>query len=770
MSLYINIVNILKTLEKIIIFMSTNIFIKNMDNEFCYMLISGEISLIAIYLVFFPLIIENKNKEYYLGYRISDWILYKRKTKKYNDISVIWMTSIFIIISSIIFVLQKNFIIVFAEFIIFMIILSTKTIKYIRFISREELYKREIEEDFVEKCSTKKEEITQNIENNILKNNETYVSTIDFLLDNINNQNIKEVFTIIYSYIVNTGNQEKTYTLYASISKFIEKNNYDLNFIIPAWDWYSFLKINIREANEQKLYQMFSNIFWNDIKQFSKNSDNYNVILPLTYNAIKLTKEISEYTKNKWIENLIGLIRRIGFYTERHKFNNYNFIQYKIIVDFLKFIIDYKDTKDIEISIKELKLCNEEEHIIDSIISIYTYLMYLIEFEREPYINEIEKNYYKEILDKIKKLIDFEDYDIQHLYDTEHVIKLFKNIKEVSHFWERFLEGVKTPVCDTAIDIMYKIFMIYAKENKFNDNYVMTQEDLELFRYQMEDNTIIKLKEDIKKYSLQIGIKLNNIDKYIKSLEYYADILYKGQGNYNDEKYLELKKEVEEKNKDLLKRLKRIEIFNNKDIVGEEKIFTYNIMCKKEDLSFILENYIEKDKDSLIQNKIELNIYNYLLQKINKKTNYHTDGIIVYEKLLDKNNNSNQVYITSENDPFGREYKIGQKYNDILKNYKVIHTTVNNARIIIDRYEANLLSVKITVEELNEEEQKDAMKDYIKGDSYMINYKGYKIKYSQKEIKDYIKNNHIKIHFEFNVAIKLNENINGCFLLLERKK
>gem|GEM_PF-6221532 len=37
-------------------------------------------------------------------------------------------------------------------------------------------------------------------------------------------------------------------------------------------------------------------------------------------------------------------------------------------------------------------------------------------------------------------------------------------------------------------------------------------------------------------------------------------------------------------------------------------------------------------------------------------------------------------------------------------------------------------------------------------------------------MKDYIKNNHIKIHFEFNVTIKINENINGCFLLLERKK
>ena len=39
-------------------------------------------------------------------------------------------------------------------------------------------------------------------------------------------------------------------------------------------------------------------------------------------------------------------------------------IQYKIVVDFLKFIIDYKDAKDIEISIKELKLCNEEKNII----------------------------------------------------------------------------------------------------------------------------------------------------------------------------------------------------------------------------------------------------------------------------------------------------------------------------------------------------------------------------------------------------------------------
>lgn len=401
MNLYVNVVNILKTLEKLIIFMNTNIFINNMDNEFCYMLISGEISLIAIYLVFFPLIIENKNKEYYLGYRISDWILYKKKTKKYNDISVIWITSTFIIISSIIFVLQGNFIVVFVEFIIFMIILSTKTIEYIRFISREELYKREIEEDFVEKCSAEKEEITQNMENNILKNNETYVSTINFLLDNIDNQNIKEVFTIIYSYIVNTGNQERTYTLYAFISKFIEKNNYDLNFIIPAWDWYNFLKVNIREANEQKIYQMFSNIFWNDIKQFSKNSDNYNVILPLTYNAIKLTKEISEDTKNKWIENLIDLIRRIGFYTERHKLCNYNFIQYKIIVDFLKCIIDYKDTKDIEISIKELKLCNEEEqkdamkdYIKDNLYMI-SYKGYKIKYSQKEMKDYIKNNHIK---------------------------------------------------------------------------------------------------------------------------------------------------------------------------------------------------------------------------------------------------------------------------------------------------------------------------------------------------------------------------------------
>lgn len=212
---------------------------------------------------------------------------------------------------------------------------------------------------------------------------------------------------------------------------------------------------------------------------------------------------------------------------------------------------------NIEISIKELELCNEEKNIIDAIISIYTYLLYLIEFEKEPYINDDEKEYYKEILEKMKLIIDFEDYYIQQIYDTEHVINLFENIEKVSHFWERFLEGVKTPVCDMAINIMYKIFMIYAKENKFNDNYVMTQEDLNLFRYQLEENTLLKLKDNIKKYSLEIGLKLNDIDKYIQSLENYADVLYKGQGDYEEEKYAQIKKTIEEKSNVLLERLKK---------------------------------------------------------------------------------------------------------------------------------------------------------------------------------------------------------------------
>lgn len=150
--------------------------------------------------------------------------------------------------------------------------------------------------------------------------------------------------------------------------------------------------------------------------------------------------------------------------------------------------------------------------------------------------------------------------------------------------------------------------------------------------------------------------------------------------------------------------------------------------------------------------------------------NYSTDGIAIYEKLLEKNNNSNQVYMTSKNDSFGREYKIGQEYNDILKNYNVINTTVNNARIIIDNYNANILSVKITTEELNEEEQINAMKGYNKDNVYKINYNGYNIEYSKEEMKDYIKNNHIKIHFDFSIAIKLNKKIDGCFLLLKRKK
>lgn len=39
MKLYINIVNMLKVLKKITIFINTNIFIKNIDKDFCYILI-----------------------------------------------------------------------------------------------------------------------------------------------------------------------------------------------------------------------------------------------------------------------------------------------------------------------------------------------------------------------------------------------------------------------------------------------------------------------------------------------------------------------------------------------------------------------------------------------------------------------------------------------------------------------------------------------------------------------------------------------------------
>ena len=53
--------------------------ISNLKECICMDLIGFEVSFSTVLFIFLPFIIQDKKNEYYLGYNISEWILYKRK-------------------------------------------------------------------------------------------------------------------------------------------------------------------------------------------------------------------------------------------------------------------------------------------------------------------------------------------------------------------------------------------------------------------------------------------------------------------------------------------------------------------------------------------------------------------------------------------------------------------------------------------------------------------------------------------------------------------
>ena len=82
----------------------------NLKECICMDLVGFEVSFSTVLFIFLPFIIQDKRNEYYLGYNISEWILYKRKTniflskkkKKISDIAFLFIFCIIIIFISII--------------------------------------------------------------------------------------------------------------------------------------------------------------------------------------------------------------------------------------------------------------------------------------------------------------------------------------------------------------------------------------------------------------------------------------------------------------------------------------------------------------------------------------------------------------------------------------------------------------------------------------------------------------------------------------------
>ena len=111
-----------------------------MNENIATTLIQVEAGLMIIYFTFLPMILSNKNKEYYLGYKVSDWIIYRKYNEKWNNINVNWILNVVFIVLEIICMQYKIYSLVFIVFIAFLILISKKVLEYTKFVTNPNIY------------------------------------------------------------------------------------------------------------------------------------------------------------------------------------------------------------------------------------------------------------------------------------------------------------------------------------------------------------------------------------------------------------------------------------------------------------------------------------------------------------------------------------------------------------------------------------------------------------------------------------------------------
>lgn len=750
-------------------------------------LIGFEVTLITIYFIFLPLFVENKNKEIYLGYNVSKWLLYNRnkkgifykivsklKRKESNDMSVAWLKSIVLIIVSIIFYIAKFNLIVILLFLIFILFLSKKVIDYLNLSTSDE-YKKEIENDFLKMCENDKEKVCDRLSKNkssiITENKDTLI----FILKNYNNKNIDYIYNFFYKELINSNNMELIYMVFNEISNEIEyrrKNNNSVYFEIKPYDFNYLLSSGLNDNNYKNIYEILYNIIINNIDFTFKDYNNYNGIISISYDGILKNKYINEDSKRKMLKEIFSIINYSVFYNDE---TNVNFIKYKYIVSIFKHYIDIRDNLGIDFiinNIEERLNYRDTESLYSSIIiTIMIYLYYLIKIENPPYVEQEEKQYLNTIYERLRKIIS--DNQIEYCY-SNNIDTLFKWVNEISNSWERFIfkdnssSCVKTPMCDDAIITSKRALLIFFKKDILNNIKDINDNDLITFRFTLENGV---LKEDvlnsIKDFIDFIGFNYEEsiVKKYVDNLLEYASMKRKEiKDNYNSVEYY--KSEFEIIGKELYEKMQKLKIFNSKN-VNDSQIFYVNLPTDKR----MLETYFKNDflkwvkLDNIIERKILELFSNSKLTKIDYT--YDTDKIIFHKlKLLKKN----YYYIKPSSDNFGEEYKFGEEYLNTISRFKIVNTTIGNKRFIIDDYKCELKDIHFELRELNNSELSSYIKQYKKGKTYYIkdDY-GFEIKCSKDEILTYCKNNYIFCILVVEIGVDIN-NISGYQFVYNKKK
>lgn len=748
-----------------------DIFTSGIDQNISIALITIQAGLMLVSLTFLPMLIDGRNKEYYLGYKITDWIIYKKGNKKLNDIKMNWIINVILIVLEIILLQLEYYSFVFLLFLVFIYLISKKVINYTDYITNPNIYDTKIETHFLENAKKDKEEIIKQIEKTCLNDIKSFTKTISFMLKNLDKECIKDIFSSIYSFINESSNQNYIYTMYELISNNIEecKINKPLNFVVRDYEWYKFIKTSVNEANEYKIFSIFLTIYENNLKQYDLNKYNYTQFLKNTQTAIE-DSNLSNATKKKWFDSIINNIN-MKVRTKGLKLNERQMFRYRDTVEFIKYIIDSKDEYKLNAFYEMIN--NKgifKDEILPIIIGVYVYLIYLTEYEEESYINNEEKEYYKAVLNKITEYMDLTDKVIYKTLSTNEIINIFDALSYSYMNWERMkLWVVKNVNVETAYSILYKIFVIYSKKKFFEMSDKIWEKELDIFKYTMPagkfDESLAKSMLDISK-KLKINLTEEDLNQYAKNVTNYITKRYKDDSLISKEDYMEQLNKAKELEKSSNIILSKSDIFKNTDFKVKHKIkCKYNYIISNNVLEAYIKSLLEEPNELKLM--IESRIYNMLASKLHSRGEYNYKGEKLLEKLNDYKDN-NYIYLTYEEDDYGEDYMLGKPYNDVLEKYKVINTSISAAKIIINKLEVKFNKININLLELTDAEIENEMIRYkVSDDKYIYNNTeyGFSIDLNENEMKEFIKKNFTNFEVNFSISYGDEADLDGCVLL-----
>lgn len=734
-------------------------------NELVLVLIGGELTLITLFFALIPTLVDKRNDQYYLGYKISEIFLYGNGKK--SELAKTWIGGIILASINIIFCLLKLDNLSFFCFTIFILFFTFKILKYLNFISNGDEIKIEIEKNFVKEGNSNYSSLIQNMVDTSKDSMKNIYDNMNFLFKINEDSRFLNDYTNKLLDIKNI-NQD---SIYFKISEFIEEKKYNYYFKFDYSKLYKYLRNSINDFNKEDYYGFIHTLLINNYNCYiNKQMENMDVLVLPIFRAIddsKLSANNRQNLKNRIINNMNIYIKKEYIISDKEYLYVY---KYEFYV--LKYIVDNKDLNLFNKFIRN----NDSNYtnygiIYDLYLTCFLYLYYLIEIETEKYVSSADKKIYKEMYNQLCKAFDIYNFELNNYY-YRNFNAFFKNLNKVTNWWEKFnLEDqwdVKTCLVDSSIIHCKKALFIIFGKDFIGKKYSISDEIVNLFKNDFENGILkIQSKEQLKSVLLFFNYNINDeLEKFEEDFLEFVSNNYKIDELSKKIDIENLSKKLNNELSIIKEKINKLSIINNKKCSDFEECF-YNINCSKD---FLDSFYANKNllNDLNLESALEKYVYECILSKVENKI-YHSyidDKIIV--DTLDKIK-SKYFYFRPSNDLLGEKWKFGNKYKNIISRYELVDTSISKIRILVKDYNCSIVNVSLELKEVTDDFIKSKLRShFISRNKYCIkNEFGLEIFFTKQEFLNYLKNTEVLLQIKIKFGLDIFGNKNIAFI---RKK